>query len=160
MKINHLDAHDRLLHFKKQSDYISEGCRKCIENRPKAFEMFPFYIFVHARTDDDGVNKRLIWIPRLNKPKPQTNSMLFKAYPGTDSIKIIWQIPERSLWEQFEKGNLMESKEIIESIYLFEHDRKKLEQEEPDDLPEEKRIQIMEKVRLEKIFNDSLKRAT
>ncbi len=134
MKVDLLDAHDRLQHFGKQADYISKGCSDCIKNRPAEFGSHSFYIFAHARTEDDGVSKRLIWMPRLSKPKAQTNSMLFKAYPGTDSIKIIWMIPDRSLWGAFDKDNLTESKTIVDSIHEFTFNRQKLEAKEEDDL--------------------------
>jgi hypothetical protein len=132
MKINILDAHDRLKHFTKQSFDIAECCQDLINKRP--FGEHPFYIFAHARTDDDGVNKRLIWQPRLTKPKAQTNSMLFKAYPGTDVIKVIWMIPAKELWEQFEKDKLTENKTVCESIYNFQNYKERLEAKEPDDL--------------------------
>lgn len=135
MKINVLDAHDRLLHLNKQGINIGECCQDLINKRP--FGEHPFYIFAHARTEDDGVNKRLIWQPRLTKPKAQTNSMLFKAYPGTDKIKVLWMIPARELWGQFQKGYLTESKIISDSIYAFENERQKLENKEEDDLSDE-----------------------
>lgn len=136
MKLNRLETHDRYEHFTKQSFDIAACCQDLINQRP--FGSNPFYIFAHARTDDDGVTKRLIWQPRLTKPKAQTNSMLFKAYPGSDIIKVIWMIPTRELWEQYQKGKLTENKTISESIHDFQHNRKKLEQPEEDDLPDEK----------------------
>lgn len=140
MKIERLDAHDRLLHFKRpeQSDYISLGCNECIKNRPPEFDNHPFYIFAHVRTDDDGVTKRLIWAPRLTKPKAQTNSMLFKCYPPGDAIRIIWILPVRELWPNFLKGNLTESSIVVESIGNFQANRDRMEAAEHDDLPEEK----------------------
>lgn len=132
MKLNRLETHDRFEHFTKQSFSISECCQDLIDQRP--FGNHPFYIFAHARTDEDGVTKRLIWQPRLTKPKAQTNSMLFKAYPGTDTIKIIWMIPARELWDQYKKGNITESKTIRDSLYDFQHFRAKLEAPEEDDL--------------------------
>jgi hypothetical protein len=136
MKVNILDAHDRYKYFTKQQFDIAECCQNLINQRP--FGNHPFYIFAHARTDDDGVTKRLIWQPRLTKPKAQTNSMLFKAYPGSDVIKVIWMIPARELWEQFEKGKMTENKTVWESIYNFQHHRDKLEAQEEDDLSDEK----------------------
>ncbi len=132
MKIDILDAHDRLQHFTKQNFSISECCQNLIDQRP--FGDHPFYIFAHARTDDDGVTKRLIWQPRLTRPKSQTNSMLFKAYPGSDNIKIIWMIPDRHIWKQYQYGFMTENKTITESIHLFQNDRNKLDQPDPDDL--------------------------
>lgn len=132
MKLDILDAHDRFSYLKKQSFDIGECCQNLIDQRP--FGDHPFYIFAHARTDDDGIKKRLLWQPRLTKPKTQTNSMLFKAYPGTDMIKVIWMIPERSMWGNYRKGNLTENKTVIDSIDNFENHKAELEAPESDDL--------------------------
>lgn len=132
MKIDPLDAHDRLLHVTTtQSLDIDDCCQDLIKKKP--FGDHPFYIFAHPRTDDDGSNKRLIWQPRIGKPNAQTNSMLFKAYPGTETVKIIWIIPPRELWAQYKKGLLTASQIISESIDDFENKRWKLEKPEEDD---------------------------
>lgn len=144
MKINRLDAHDRFEYFTKQSFDIAECCQDLINKRP--FGDHPFYIFAHARTLEDGVTKTLIWQPRLTKPKSQTNSMLFKAYPGTDVIKVIWMIPARELWEQYTKGKMTENKTISESIEMFKTNRNKLEEKEPDDLSDEQIDQIYKEI--------------
>jgi len=135
MKINRLDAHDRYQHLTKQSFDIGECCQDLIDKRP--FGDHPFYIFAHARTEDDGANKRLIWQPRLTKPKAQTNSMLFKAYPGSDVIKVIWMIPERAMWGQYAKGLLTANKTVSDSIHDFQFNRNKLEEREEDDMTDE-----------------------
>lgn len=135
MKLNILDAHDRFQIFSKQKFDISECCQNLIDQRP--FGNYPFYIFAHARTEDDGSSKRLIWQPRLTKPRSQTNSMLFKAYPGTDKIKVIWMIPDRALWKQYRKGNLTENKTISDSIHDFQFNRDKLDASEDDDLSDD-----------------------
>ena len=135
MKINPLDAHDRYTHLTKQSFDIAECCQDLINKRP--FGDHPFYIFAHARTEEDGATKRLIWQPRLTKPKAQSNSMLFKAYPGTDLIKVIWMIPARELWGQYGKGLMTQNKTVSDSIYDFQHNRKKLEEREDDDMTDE-----------------------
>lgn len=135
MKVDILDAHDRYQHFTKQSFDISECCEDLIKKKP--FGDHPFYIFAHARTEEDGVTKRLIWQPRLTKPKAQTNSMLFKAYPVTDMIKVIWMIPARELWGQFEYGKMTQNQTVIESIEAFRNNREKLEAKESDDLSDE-----------------------
>lgn len=132
MKIHLLDAHDRYEHFTKQDFNISACCQDLANKRP--FGDHAFYAFAHARTDEDGVTKRLIWQPRLTKPKAQTNSMLFKLYPGTDIVKIIWMIPDRALWSQFEKKKLTQNETVMESIHNFNHNRERLEAPEPDDL--------------------------
>lgn len=135
MKINRLDAHDRMQHFTKQSFDIAECCQDLVNQRP--FGEHPFYIFAHTRTEEDGVTKRLIWQPRLTKPEAQTNSMLFKAYPGTDMIKVIWMIPAPELWAQFGKGLVTENKTVYESIDAFKNNKLKLEEKEDDDMNDE-----------------------
>jgi len=147
MKISRIDAHDRFEHFKKQDFSISECCQDLINQKP--FGDHPFYIFAHTRTDDDGVTKRLIWQPRLTKPKAQSNSMLFKAYPGTDIIKILWMLPAREMWSQYEKGKMTENKIVSESIHAFLHDLAKLEEREDDDLSD---------VQIDRIYEDISKR--
>lgn len=134
MKINRLETHDRYQHFIKQSFSISECCQNLIDQRP--FGEHAFYIWAHTRTDDDGVRKRLIWQPRLTKPSPEPNSMLFKAYPGTDHIKIIWNIPSPELWDQYKKENVTGSEFVEDSIRKYRDPelRKQLAAKEDDDL--------------------------
>lgn len=132
MRINRLETHDRLEHFKKQSFDIGECCQDIVNQRP--FGEHSFYIFAHARTDDDGVTKRLIWQPRLTKPKAQTNSMLFKAFPGSDNIEIKWIIPAEELWKQFQEGNLLEDTMVLKSIRNYLSDKEEMERKEEDDL--------------------------
>lgn len=132
MKLNTLETHDRLQHFTKQGFDIGECCQNLIDQRP--FGNHPFYIFAHARTDDDGITKRLIWQPRLTKPKAQTNSMLFKGYPGTDKVKVIWMIPARELWPQFEPGKMTHNSTVWDSILDFKNNRISMEMREADDL--------------------------
>lgn len=135
MKLNRLETHDRLKHFTKQSFDIAECCQDMINKRP--FGNHPFYIFAHARTEEDGVTKRLIWQPRLTKPRSQSNSMLFKAYPGTDVLKVLWMIPAEELWGQYGKGLMTENKIVSESIHDFKHNRAKLDRKEDDDLTDD-----------------------
>jgi len=135
MKLNRLDAHDRYEYLTKQSFDIGECCQDLINKRP--YGDHPFYIFAHTRTEEDGATKRLIWQPRLTKPQAQTNSMLFKAYPGTDVLKVIWMIPAPEMWSQYSQGLICANKTVSESIQDFQHNRAKLEAKEPDDLSDE-----------------------
>jgi hypothetical protein len=63
--------------------------------------------------------------------------MLFKAYPGSDNIRIIWMIPPVEMWGQYEKGNVTEHEITRWSIQNYKENRGALEQQEPDDLPDE-----------------------
>lgn len=137
MKVNRLETHDRYEHFTKQNFDIGECCDAVIKNRPPEFGNRPFYIFAHTRTDDDGVTQRLIWQPRLTKPLAQPNSMLFKAYPPTDVLKVIWLLPKVELWGQFTQGLICENKTVSDSIDAFINNKNKLEQPEADDVTEE-----------------------
>lgn len=168
MKLDRLETHDRLLQFNRQADYISKGCQDCINNRPKEYLDHPFYIFAHKRTLgvdekialfnedlrlslldarrprqyltlDSIPEARMIWEPRLTKPqRAQSNSMLFRAYPPGDNIKIIWMIPAPELWEQFQKNKLTQNEVICDSIEMYKspEGRAKLEGIEEDELPE------------------------
>ena len=155
IKINPLDAHDRYDHFTKQSFSISDCCQSLIEQAP--FGNRPFYIFAHSRTDDDGVTKRIIWQPRITRPKAQTNSMLFKAHPGTDVVHIIWMIPERELWGQYEKGNLTENKTVWDSIQKFIHNREEMEKPDDDDLDDEKANELYKDIAQQVKFDKMMK---
>ncbi len=60
--------------------------------------------------------------------------MLFKAYPGTDLVKVIWMIPARELWSQYAKGLVTENKTVYDSIQAFKNHRNTLEEKEADDM--------------------------
>ena len=146
MKLDRLETHDRLLVFKKQADYISQGCQDCINNRPQEFGKIPFYIWAHTRTADDGVTKRLIWMPRLLRPTPELNSMLFKHYPESDVTKICWMIPDKSMWNQYIKKNITESEYVVWSIYQFKHKFDELANPENDDLNDDQAMKIYQEI--------------
>lgn len=144
MQINRLETHDRYKSFTSKSQNIDACCQDLINQRP--FGNHPFYIFAHSRTDDDGLRKRILWQPRLTRPLPQTNSMLFKGYPGTDIVKVIWIIPARELWNQYKKGNICDNEQIWNDIQTFEFKRKKLHEPEDDDLTDEQINQIYKEI--------------
>lgn len=176
MIINPLDAHDRLKHFNTQSVDISQCCQDIINQRP--FGSHAFYIYAHKRaielderismfnqdltatltdlshkqrwkTLDEVPSGRLIWQPRLTRPIPQTNSMLFKAYPGTDEIKVMWIIPPRELWSQYDKGLVTENKVVKDSINDFQFNRSKLETPEDDDLTDAQAAAVYQELQRE-----------
>jgi hypothetical protein len=147
MKIQRLDAHDRYQHFTKQNFDIGECCQDLINKRP--YGDHAFYIFAHPRTLEDGVTKTIIWQPRLTKPLAQTNSMLFKAYPGKEDIKVIWMIPDRAMWAQYQIGNVTENRTVLDSIHDFQFNRQRLEEKENDDLPDESINRIYKEICLE-----------
>ena len=168
MQINPLDAHDRLKEFIKKDFSISECCQNLIDQRP--FGNRPFYIFAHGRIIDlderiailnaslhgqidqkyfslnEVPTDRLLWQPRLTKPKAQTNSMLYKAHPGTDIVRIIWIIPKPELWGEYRKGNMMQNKTVYDSITDFNHNRKKLEMDEDEDPTDEEASRIYQEI--------------
>lgn len=149
MKVNVLEAHDRLLHLQKdQSNAISQGAEECLKRNKNSLDMqeyFPYiYIFAHPRTAEDGVTKRMLWQPRLTKPKAQTNSYLFRAISKTDVLEIVWILPPRELWKQFETGNILESRDILTSIHNFENFKEELERPHPDDMSENEIRRVLE----------------
>lgn len=142
MKINPLDAHDRYSFFTQQEFDIGSCCQDLINKRP--FGDIPFYAYVHFRTEDGSTDQRCIWQPRLTKPKAGPNTMLFKLYPGSDIVKIIWMIPKPELWKSFQKGLMTENKVIAESIHKFRTDPQALEAKEDDDLSDEQIDKVYE----------------
>jgi hypothetical protein len=137
-----LDAHDRLNYISRQADAISEECQKIIDNpqimgKP-VIGVKSYYIFAHARTTDGGINKRLLWQVRLTRPEPQENSMLFKVYTeNKETLKVIWNIPDRSMWNNYKKGKLIEQEEVIISIDNYLHNKELLGSPDPDDMSDE-----------------------
>lgn len=149
MKLNRLETHDRLLHFKKdQEANIFQGAEDCLKRNPDSLffqSRSPYvYIFAHPRTDDDGVTKRMLWQPRLWKPKAQTNSYLFRAISHSDIIQICWLLPPEEMWSQYVLDNVTEHKEVLWSINQYLYHRDKLEADEPDDLSDERARPIMQ----------------
>lgn len=143
MKVNRLEAHDRLLSFKKdQEANLFDGVNDCLTKNPECVDMqkyFPYvYIFAHPRTADDGVSKRMLWQPRLMKPKAETNSYLFRAISGTDVVEIVWLLPPKEMWEQYEKGKVCESNDVMTSIKNFVNCKEELEKPHPEDWSEER----------------------
>lgn len=151
MKVKILEAHDRLLHFKKDQDSsIQQGVEDCLKkNFDSLFyqERSPYvYIFAHPRTDEDGTTKRMLWQPRLLKPAAQTNSYLFRVLSNTDVVETIWMLPPRELWTQYAKGKVTENEVVNWSVDRFINNRYEMEKQDPQDLPEERCKQIMDEL--------------
>jgi hypothetical protein len=151
MKLDRLETHDRLLSFKKnQVDIIRQGIDDCLKRNPLSLayqERSPYiYIFAHPRTADDGVTKRMLWQPRLGKPKAQTNSYLFRAKSYSDILEICWLLPPRELWGQYEKGKITESDYVLWSINQFKSNREELEKPFADDFTNEQIKQILKEI--------------
>lgn len=149
MKVNILEAHDRLLHFKKdQAVNIFQGAEDCLKKNPDSLffqSRSPYvYLFAHPRTHDDGVTKKMFWQPRLWKPKAQTNSYLFRAQSHTDLIQVCWLLPPEEMWSQYIMGKVTENEEVLWSINQYINHRKKLEMDESEDLSDEKGKAIMQ----------------
>lgn len=142
MKINRLEAHDRLLFFKKdQEANINQGIEDCLKKNRDSLALqdrSPYiYIFAHPRTADDGVTKRMLWQARLSKPAPQENSYLFRALSKTDILEICWMIPPNAQWSQYKKGNVTESGIVNWSIDQYKNNREELAKPFPDDFNEQ-----------------------
>lgn len=179
MKLDRLETHDRYTHFTTQSFDIGEMCEKMISEKP--FGDHAFYIYVHKKqialderlemfmnqakygivyTSMDQVpTDRLIWQPRLTKPFSSTNTMLFKVYPGSDQVKVIWMLPPEEMWEQYKSGKMTGNESVLVSIDNFLNHRSELDAPEDDDLPDStiKKIykEVLEEIRRKKNVSDS-----
>jgi hypothetical protein len=154
MKLNRLETHDRYQHLiKDQGDVIGQGASDCLLKNSRSLKLQArssyIYIFGHARTADDGVNKRILWQPRLTKPSAQINSFLFRAKSNTDILETCWILPPKETWDQYKKGNVTESQVVLWSISQFVHKRADLEKPFPDDVSQEQFDNIMREVKRE-----------
>lgn len=150
MKINRLETHDRLSHFKEdQSANVFKGAEECLKSNEDSLfyqDHSPYvYLYAHPRTEENG-DKCLYWQPRLTRPIPSENSYLFRAQSKTDTIEVCWIIPPKPLWPEFEKGKLMENELITWSVDQFTNHPLKLAAPESDDLPEEKAKKILKQL--------------
>ena len=138
MKINRLEAHDRLLTYQKQQDDMAIAVMECIKNVPDAVD-FPFYVYGHVRTVglDEKISivqggvinppeSRIIWMPIITKPKASPNTYLFLCRKDSDIIEIIWMLPKIELWSQYEPGKMFHNENIWVSIQNFKHNRERL----------------------------------
>jgi hypothetical protein len=143
MKLDLYETHDRHQHFiKNQWEVISQGASDCLlKNRDSLAlqDKSPYiYIFAHPRTADDGLSKRLLWQPRITRPRAQTNSYLFRATSKTDILMVCWIIPPKELWDQYKRGNICESNIVLWSINQFQYNREELEKPDPHDMSDAK----------------------
>jgi hypothetical protein len=143
MKLNRLETHDRLQHFKQdQALNIFQGAEDCLKKNRLSLGLQQYspyiYIFAHPRTADDGVNKRMLWQPRLTKPKAQSNSYLFRATSNTGDLEVCWLLPPKEMWKQYQKDFITEHELVTWSIKQFCNHRHILEAAHPDDLHDER----------------------
>lgn len=139
MKVNRLEAHDRLKYFiEDQSLNIAQGASDCLLKNPLSLmlqDRSPYiYLFAHPRTADDGITKKMYWQPRLTKPRAETNSYLFRAKSKSDLIEVCWLLPPEEMWGQYQMGNVTENELVLWSIDQYKNNRHKLEEREKDDL--------------------------
>lgn len=159
MKLNRLDTHDRLLHFKQdQALNIAQGAEDCLKKNPTSLKLQQYsnYIYIHGhpRTIDHGErtklfisglyesfdkvpSKKMLWQARLTRPKPDTNSYLFRATSNNDTLEICWLIPPRETWSQYQKGKMFESEPVLWSIDQFLNNPIILGRKREDDLSDD-----------------------
>ena len=138
MKVNLLETHDRFLQFNKQQEDISSGVADCIKNVPESIKC-PFYVYGFGKLVDpdekmslliQGQKKipseRMIWVPKITKPEAMPNSYLFLARKGTDVIEIIWMLPRREYWDQYNPGQMCYNENIWISIQNYRNHLRKL----------------------------------
>jgi len=156
MKIQLLETHDRKEHLiKDQSANVFQGAEDCLKNNPLSLAIQEkseyIYLYAHPRTAEDGVNKALYWQPRLSIPEASDNSYLFRAISKTDMIEIVWIIPDKAMWKQYQKGKVTEDNLSLWSINQFLHNKEELEKPHPDDMPEDRQKMILQAIIDEKL---------
>ncbi len=141
MKVNLHETHDRFSHFTANNFGADEQARKIVEAKP--FGDNPYYIFVHTRQTDTTLDHRVIWQPRMLKPVPQLNSMLFRVPKEGGCYQVIWVIPPVEIWPEFDKGMVHQNDIVQESIYMFSKRFLELSQPFADDLTGEEAQNVM-----------------
>ena len=142
MKIDRLETHDRYEHFlQDQWEVIAQGASDCMLKNKLSLaiqEKCPYvYLYAHPRTADDGVTKRLLWQARVSRPRPETNSYLFRGQSKSDIVEICWLLPPEELWEQYETGKVTASEYVMWSINQYKTNRRFLGLPHPEDVSEE-----------------------
>jgi len=163
MKINRLETHDRLQYLiKDQSEKVQKGAEDCLKKNPLSLayqeKSHYIYIFGHARTHDNGVDKVLYWQPRLTKPNPESNSYLFRAKSHSDIMELCWILPPHEVWGQYKDGNMVNTNDIAWSIHQFKYNKKLLSKPFPDDFPKEKCDAILLQIAKEMEQNIAMKK--
>ncbi len=131
MKLDRLETHDRLLHFNNQSEDMGKGISECIANVPESIKC-PFYVYGFGKLvgEDEKISlilqrhkkipsERMIWVPKIIKPKASPNSYLFLVRKGTDVVETIWMLPRREYWDQYNPGQLFHNESIWTSIQNY-----------------------------------------
>jgi|SRR6185312_8341857 len=130
MKINTFETHDRLLNYQNKQMDMSDAIMECIRNVPDDIKS-SFYVFGHSRTiqfdekvgmmklGHHSAEKRLIWTPRITKPKAEPNSYLFLCRKNSDIIEIIWMLPQLEMWSEYAPGKMMHNENIWISINSY-----------------------------------------
>lgn len=148
MKLNRLETHDRLLEFNKNTDIIYQGCMDCLRNVPDSIR-FPFYIYAHSRQigmdeqlaiiEDPTIpyrnkqaNEKMMWQPRISKPRASSNSYLFLVVQRPDLVKTCWLLPKSELWDSYRPGNMNFNEDIWTSIQNYKYARNKLNEPDSD----------------------------
>lgn len=141
MKVNLLETDDRFLHFRNQDFGADAQAKKIVDAKP--FGDNPYYIFVHTRQTDTTLDHRVIWQPRMLKPVPQLNSMLFRVPRNSTAYEVIWVIPPVEIWPEFDRGMIHANDVVQTSIYLFTKRFHDLSMPFPDDLTGEEAQNVM-----------------
>lgn len=141
MKVNTFETHDRFLHFQTRDYGADAQAKKIVDSKP--FGDNPYYIFVHTRQTDTTLDQRVIWQPRMLKPVPQLNSMLFRVGKNATEFDVIWIIPPVEIWPEFDKGNIHENEVVKRSIYMFTKRFSELSMPFPDDLTGEQAQNVL-----------------
>jgi hypothetical protein len=105
----------------------------------------PFYQRKYT-TMSDVPSFRILWQPRLTKPEPQPNSYLFRTLKDNNDVEVYWILPPFELFNEYQKGDMIQDEIICESIDRFLNNKASLCVPHRDDLPLEKVKEIIRKM--------------
>jgi hypothetical protein len=117
---------------------------ECLKNVPDSID-FPFYVYGTSKIVDldekqsiilsgydIAPDMRIVWVPKIIKPVPTSNSYLFLCRKNSDVHQIIWILPRKALWEQYKPGMVAFNDNIYISIMNYTHRYKEMCQPDPN----------------------------
>ncbi len=134
-KVKKNDVMEFIEEYKYQSAKgVEEMLNKLIMNPP--FGGHNFYVFSFLKNDMKGNGeKTLIYQPRLTKPCPVDNSMLFRCTPfDPEKVEVMWIIPSEQHMKLFQEGKVFYDGLIAECIDKFQKNPQLLRVKEKGDL--------------------------
>lgn len=118
----------------KNKNSVEEFLNQILQSRP--FGNRKFYVLTFLKnTPGDPHTKKLVYQPRLTKPKPNPNTSLYRLNPlRPDEVEVFWILPKIQAFGLYAKGKVHENEFIHECIQKYLNEYDSLCRKEADDI--------------------------